>query len=194
MVAPYVRVYLLQQIKAALAATNQPVVFIDYADFGRIDFDKTVLDQLWFVDRTQELRGDGLRQRAVGQGRSVQFAEEGMQNLAPLWDEQVALRDEADLIIDNNGTKDETRQQVADALAQLRTIGAHPFALSSPGGIDFNPEYLDLQIKRDANGVPLPLGEQPIYEMQIQGILPVIIQIAPVDPQLILGAVDGAVL
>jgi CheY-like chemotaxis protein len=50
------------------------------------------------------------------------------------------------------------------------------------GGIDFNPEYLDLQIKRDGNGVPLPIERQPVQwiERQIQGIVPVIINVAPV--------------
>ena len=48
------------------------------------------------------------------------------------------------------------------------------------GGIDFNPQLLDLQIKRDGNGVPLPLPQQRIDQIEIQGILPVIINISPV--------------
>jgi hypothetical protein len=50
------------------------------------------------------------------------------------------------------------------------------------GGIDFNPDLLDLQIKRDGNGVPLPVQMQPIsiIESQIQGIIPVIINITPI--------------
>lgn len=49
------------------------------------------------------------------------------------------------------------------------------------GGIDLNPELLDLQIKRDGNGVALPLIQQPIKDMNIKGFLPVIIniQVAP---------------
>jgi len=48
------------------------------------------------------------------------------------------------------------------------------------GGIDLNPALLDLQIKRDGNGVPLPLFQQPIETMNIQGFLPVIINVTPV--------------
>ncbi len=50
-----------------------------------------------------------------------------------------------------------------------------------PGGIDLNPALLDLQIKRDGNGVPLPLPQQPIETMHIDGFLPVIINITPIS-------------
>ena len=59
------------------------------------------------------------------------------------------------------------------------------------GGIDLNPELLDLQIKRDGNGVPLPLPMQPIENMHIEGFLPVIINITPVtNLPLLLGLAD----
>ena len=48
------------------------------------------------------------------------------------------------------------------------------------GGIDLNPELFELQIKRDDKGVPLPIPLQPIYQMHIEGFLPVIINVAPV--------------
>jgi len=62
--------------------------------------------------------------------------------------------------------------------------------INSPGGIDFNPELLDLQIKRDGNGVPLPLMQQPIGDMHIEGFLPVIINISPITIPMILGLVE----
>lgn len=49
------------------------------------------------------------------------------------------------------------------------------------GGIDLNLEGMDLQIKRDASGVPLPIEQQPLMDMQIDGFLPVIINITPVS-------------
>ncbi len=59
------------------------------------------------------------------------------------------------------------------------------------GGIDLNPALLDLQIKRDGNGVPLPLPMQPIENMHIEGFLPVIINITPVtNLPLLLGLAD----
>lgn len=48
------------------------------------------------------------------------------------------------------------------------------------GGINLNPALLDLQIKRDENGIPLPVSEQPIQQINIEGIMPVIINITPV--------------
>lgn len=55
------------------------------------------------------------------------------------------------------------------------------------GGINFNPATLDLQIKRDANWVPLPMDQQPIFDMKIDGFSPVIINVVPVNVPLLLG-------
>ncbi|MCB9748296.1 MAG: helix-turn-helix domain-containing protein [Candidatus Omnitrophica bacterium] len=49
------------------------------------------------------------------------------------------------------------------------------------GGINLNPRYLNLQIKRDSQGIPLPLIQQPINRMQIEGFIPIIINIVPVN-------------
>ncbi len=58
------------------------------------------------------------------------------------------------------------------------------------GGIDLNPGLLDLQIRRDANGVPLPLPMQPIEDMRIEGFLP-IINVTPItNLPLLLGIAD----
>ena len=49
------------------------------------------------------------------------------------------------------------------------------------GGIDLNSDFLDLQIKRDDNGVPLPLYQQPpLQELRIEGFMPIIIDVVPV--------------
>lgn len=58
---------------------------------------------------------------------------------------------------------------------------------SNVGGIDLNPTLLDLQIKRDGKGVPLPLIQQPISTINIDGFLPVIINVTPVNLPLLLG-------
>lgn len=61
------------------------------------------------------------------------------------------------------------------------------------GGINLNPDMLDLQIKRDRNGVPLPLGQQPIYNMRIDGFYPVILNIQPVtNLPMLLGSGEAA--
>ncbi|MBZ0167421.1 MAG: hypothetical protein K8I00_11500, partial [Candidatus Omnitrophica bacterium] len=59
------------------------------------------------------------------------------------------------------------------------------------GGIDLNPALLDLQIRRDESGIPLPLPQQPVDNIHIQGIVPIIIQITPVNSlPLLMGFAD----
>ena len=59
------------------------------------------------------------------------------------------------------------------------------------GGVNFNPTLIDLEIKRDQQGVPLPLIEQPIGAIQIDGLTPVIFEITPiVNPTLLLGTLQ----
>lgn len=48
------------------------------------------------------------------------------------------------------------------------------------GGIDLNSANMDLQIKRDGRGVPLPLSQQDMARLNlIQGFVPIIIEIKP---------------
>jgi hypothetical protein len=49
------------------------------------------------------------------------------------------------------------------------------------GGINLNPALINLQIKRDGRGVPLPVYQQPIGDIKISGFVPVIIEVKPVD-------------
>ncbi len=51
------------------------------------------------------------------------------------------------------------------------------------GGIDFDPTSMNLQIKRDGRGVPLPLPQQNLEQINIQGLFPVIINITPINAQ-----------
>ena len=51
---------------------------------------------------------------------------------------------------------------------------------SSPtGGIDFEGVYQDLQIKTDGKGLPLSIEMQDLEHIQIDGLVPVIINITP---------------
>ncbi len=47
----------------------------------------------------------------------------------------------------------------------------------STGGINLDPAMIDMQIKRDGNGVPLAFEQQPDEAMLIDGIVPVILKI-----------------
>ncbi len=47
------------------------------------------------------------------------------------------------------------------------------------GGIDLNPAFQNLQIKRDGAGVPLPISQQNIDQINLEGLTPVIKSITP---------------
>jgi len=49
------------------------------------------------------------------------------------------------------------------------------------GGIFLDRELLDLQIERNGSGVPLPISQQNIENLQIEGFLPVITNITPIN-------------
>ncbi|MCA9402571.1 MAG: glycogen/starch synthase [Candidatus Omnitrophica bacterium] len=49
------------------------------------------------------------------------------------------------------------------------------------GGIDLNIQLLDLQIRRDETGIPLPVTQQPLEDLHIEGFVPVIINIVPLN-------------
>ncbi|NTV29378.1 MAG: hypothetical protein HGA80_04775, partial [Candidatus Omnitrophica bacterium] len=55
------------------------------------------------------------------------------------------------------------------------------------GGIDLDAKKLDLRIKRDGSGVPLPVDQQDWSKINIQGFTPVIYKIAPVNIITLLG-------
>jgi hypothetical protein len=48
------------------------------------------------------------------------------------------------------------------------------------GGIDLNAAQLDMQIKRDGNGVPLPVSQQNLENIKIDGMVPQVLNIRPV--------------
>ncbi|NLE64922.1 MAG: hypothetical protein GX606_03285, partial [Elusimicrobia bacterium] len=47
------------------------------------------------------------------------------------------------------------------------------------GGIDLDQSNLTMTIKRDGNGVPLPVSQQDLESIQIDGLVPVILDIQP---------------
>ena len=54
-----------------------------------------------------------------------------------------------------------------------------PKDAAATGGIDFTRSELGLQIKRDGSGVPLPIGQQALDSIHINGLVPVILSIQP---------------
>jgi len=70
---------------------------------------------------------------------------------------------------------------------EIATKRAHEAVSQDLGGIALNARMMDLQIKRDGNGVALPIGQQSLDRVNIQGFVPQIISIQPVDLPALLG-------
>ena len=49
------------------------------------------------------------------------------------------------------------------------------------GGIDINPAFLKLLVKRDGNGIPIPTAKLPVKDTDIYGFEPVISNVEKVD-------------
>jgi hypothetical protein len=61
------------------------------------------------------------------------------------------------------------------------------------GGIDLNTLNLKLQIKRDDQGIPLPLQFQDVGNINVEGFVPTIIDITPVtNLPVLMGLNDNA--
>lgn len=84
------------------------------------------------------------------------------------------------------------RSQLEEERAKITSQKtSSPINKDAYGGINLNPELIDLQIKRDGNGVPLPVNLQPIYNMEIDGFIPIIINVTPVlNLPMLLGLAD----
>ncbi len=98
------------------------------------------------------------------------------------WETSETIEDDTDLdvVADVIGTDVST---IMDGVASVSTDDQAMSSMEKTdavGGIDLNPVNMNLQIKRDSQGVPLPLNVQPIDSMQIDGFSPVIIQILPI--------------
>lgn len=72
---------------------------------------------------------------------------------------------------------------VAVGVPQLTQQANDVSSSAAVGGIDFDPSLLNLQIKRNGKGVPLPLDQQNLENINIEGLYPVIINMQPATIQ-----------
>ncbi|MBF0594709.1 MAG: hypothetical protein HQL22_07060 [Candidatus Omnitrophica bacterium] len=82
-----------------------------------------------------------------------------------------------------------SEQEVDEMFAQAELTSFKPFKDQgkaskadlerAKGGIDFAQSYLDMQIKRDGAGVLLPMSQQNLDNIHINGLEPVILDIRP---------------
>lgn len=75
----------------------------------------------------------------------------------------------------------------------IKSLASKAMAVDRKGGIDLNAANLNFQIKRDGQGVPLPISEQDMNMLQqIQGFIPSIIEIRPVTTMPMFSHLDEA--
>ena len=70
-------------------------------------------------------------------------------------------------------------EQIEAGLARGLAVNKRVSDAAMNGGIDFAQSNLDLQIKRDGAGVPLPISQQNLDNIHIDGLVPVILNIRP---------------
>jgi len=188
---------------------------LDTAEDSHRDFEDTI----WHFD--EGIRRFEQYQRLLNYIAAPETIPEGFTVNTESWDfpkkiykrfllpykEEAKRRAAASSLVVSRETKDEGREMEEasspvfledsgerEALSAKRAMDSGRQVPSdfTKGGIDFNPELLDLQIKRDGHGVPLPLEFQPVENMNIEGIFPVIINIMPVTVPMLLGLVGEA--
>jgi len=85
------------------------------------------------------------------------------------------VKDEKGKLLKLSLTNNINGPKIIGVIRKDRAMGA-----INPGGIDLNSANLDLQIKRDGLGVPLPLAQQDLASLSdIEGLDPVILSIKP---------------
>lgn len=83
--------------------------------------------------------------------------------------------------------EDSSKKGSGSEIVDKASLGSNFPAEQDVGGINLNPAFLDLQIKRDGRGIPLPIQQQPLDQMNINGFFPVIIYVAPANLSFVLG-------
>ena len=157
-----------------------------------------------FVDEGYEkrLRHFGNRHEVMGinvRGEGKVPGREGVQEAEIREDQEEELRKIFRGKYARLGKEAEVGQALMDAIVGRRSKGRErkkdqrieereerqedAAMMSDVGGIDFNPAHLKLQIKRDGKGVPLPVYQQDIENIQIEGLRPIIINITPATYQ-----------
>ena len=75
----------------------------------------------------------------------------------------------------------QTRQPSSREKSKIRKLAkiTQIARTSTRGGIDFAESNLDMQIKRDGKGVVLPMSQQNLDNIRIDGLVPEILAIKP---------------
>jgi hypothetical protein len=81
------------------------------------------------------------------------------------------------------------KEMQADLQKQVKADNAQSY-----GGINLDPAMLNMEIKRDGKGIVLPANQQPIFNMNLDGLMPVIINVTPANMAMLLGLNEPGVM
>lgn len=130
----------------------------------------------------------------INQSIDWEKAAQELARFLTLKDKEVKHRRMPDELIKANYIYTAGMLEIFGHTADTQMLGSREYSQQTDtftkGGIDLNPALLDLQIKQDANGIPLPLPQQPIESMSIEGFIPIIIQAIPINLPLLLGIAE----
>ncbi len=76
---------------------------------------------------------------------------------------------------------------VAESIVPQASLQTSSDLSQDLGGINLNADLMNLKIQRDEHGLPLPLPQQPLMDIQVEGFSPVIFYVVPVDILLLTG-------
>ena len=104
---------------------------------------------------------------------------------------EYALRDNkpGDLLYDIKADFNRRNPDWSDYRAKVESANAAmtQAEIRREGGINFDPSMYSLQIKRDGNGFPLPMEQQPIVRINVRGFRGIIMGITKANLPLMLG-------
>ncbi len=147
------------------------------------------------INEISEIKDDWRIKQSSGIYIGLKLPKDEVPAAIALWESvkdsgkiNVVFMVEEDEVVDTremiNAALTEQRHRGLDSELNFENVRSVDRALMSPadplGGIDFNAANLNLQIKRDGKGVPLPLPQQDLEHIKIDGLVPIILEIKPV--------------
>jgi hypothetical protein len=73
------------------------------------------------------------------------------------------------------------KEQLKEEVSTIGVIQDSAMFTEKKGGIDLDSSLMDLEIKKDGNGIALAYSKQDISSAPVDGFTPVIVRIVPVD-------------
>ena len=155
---------------------------------GRMDILKTITGRKSFIVQGKQIFG----REAIERTAVIFYWKHGFRFINPI---NPLVRDLIEVMEKGERLADYQINALAHSgsmIYELPDVSSAPANSSSAptvegdftkGGIDFDPTNMNLQIKRDGKGVPLPLPQQNLEQINIQGLFPVIINITPINAQ-----------